>query len=147
MTLLTLARGSELHAVAYPEPQPWRALAKCRGVDLAVFFPAPSGPGGYDEARTICASCPVKADCLADALRFGMDDGFRAGLTPRQRANRRRSDKVLRGENTVTLRCELCREPFTTTRPSLTSYCSSECRNKVRVARQRRSRPLRTVAS
>lgn len=57
----------------------WRTQAACRGVDVAVFFPA-SGDL-LNEARRHCGQCPVRADCLAEALRLRDVEGFRAGMT------------------------------------------------------------------
>ena len=38
------------------------------------------------DARKICAECPVKGECLADALMTGdVEYGMRGGLTPRER--------------------------------------------------------------
>jgi hypothetical protein len=34
----------------------------------------------------VCSSCPVKAECLAEALAEEVDHGIRGGLTARARA-------------------------------------------------------------
>ena len=49
----------------------------CRGADPELFFP---GPGqSADQAKAICASCPVRAECLAlahaNGERFGVWGG------------------------------------------------------------------------
>lgn len=77
----------------------WHTEAACRGVDIKVFYPVPEARVGrppatpttstlYDEARTICNGCPVRDECLHEAMaeehgaqRFG----FRGGLTWRER--------------------------------------------------------------
>ena len=43
----------------------WREDAACRGMDTAIFFPE----RGEDHslARSICAGCPVSAECLEEA--------------------------------------------------------------------------------
>lgn len=74
----------------------WRDRAACLGVDPELFF-----PHGYSdqyapqiaEAKAVCGDCPVRAECLADALdgKPSFDtDGIRAGLDPDQRTKLRR---------------------------------------------------------
>lgn len=49
----------------------WRRHAACVDVPLAVFFPETVGRRRstlYDQARTVCSSCPVRDACLADAI-------------------------------------------------------------------------------
>ncbi len=70
----------------------WRAQAACRadGIDPDVMFPD-SNAADIEDARQICAPCPVRAECLADAMATEGDRtarnryGIRAGLTGRQR--------------------------------------------------------------
>lgn len=66
-----------------PEPESWRERAACLGAPLTVFFPEQGGSNRamYDEARSYCDRCPVIAECMADAVRTGDRDGFRAGAT------------------------------------------------------------------
>ncbi|MFC4943327.1 WhiB family transcriptional regulator [Pseudonocardia sp. GCM10023141] len=66
----------------------WRALAACRDVDPDLFFPvAESGPV-FDEqvveAKAVCASCPVRQQCLEFA-RDALSDGIAGGLTAQER--------------------------------------------------------------
>lgn len=42
------------------------------------------------KARTRCAACPVRLDCLADALQWKSDFGVWGGLTERERRALRR---------------------------------------------------------
>jgi WhiB family transcriptional regulator, redox-sensing transcriptional regulator len=67
-----------------PTDQHWREASLCAQTDAAVFFPEVGA--NATTARRICAVCPVRTDCLADALTTG-DVGFgvRGGLTPTQR--------------------------------------------------------------
>jgi WhiB family redox-sensing transcriptional regulator len=82
-----------MSAPALPEAGWWQRAA-CLDADPEVFFP-PKG-GSAQPAQMVCACCPVKRPCLAEALALpsGLDDGVRAGLTVRQRdalrARRRR---------------------------------------------------------
>jgi hypothetical protein len=54
-------------------------------VDPELFFLGKGGNAG--PAKRICAGCPVKAPCLADALALpsGLDEGIRGGLTREER--------------------------------------------------------------
>jgi WhiB family redox-sensing transcriptional regulator len=80
----------------------WRERAACRGLSPALFYPAP-GPAGRADlaaARAVCASCPVAAACLADAIRTAERLGIWGGCTPaerralRRRAERRRAGRA-----------------------------------------------------
>jgi WhiB family transcriptional regulator, redox-sensing transcriptional regulator len=62
----------------------WRDQALCAETDPEVFFPEPGESA--DKARSICAQCPVRADCLTDALaRRDVAFGVRGGLSPVER--------------------------------------------------------------
>jgi WhiB family transcriptional regulator, redox-sensing transcriptional regulator len=67
----------------------WRQRAACAapGVDPELFFPLPGQHGKAARAKRVCAGCPVKAPCLADALAMpaGLDEGIRAGTTREER--------------------------------------------------------------
>jgi WhiB family redox-sensing transcriptional regulator len=65
----------------------WRELAECAGLDTDLFFPE-RGESSY-HAKQVCAGCPVKDDCLADAMIWGERWGIRGGLSERQRRNLR----------------------------------------------------------
>lgn len=70
-----------LHAPLVPA---WHDQALCTQTDPEIWFP--HRDEFIPEVRNTCAACPVKRECLADAL--ATDDvhyGIRAGLTPRQR--------------------------------------------------------------
>jgi WhiB family redox-sensing transcriptional regulator len=62
----------------------WHFDAACRDADPALFF----GPdhealsvrlARETKARAVCAGCPVRADCLNDALRGGVTHGVWGG--------------------------------------------------------------------
>lgn len=69
----------------------WRERAACRGTDPEVFYPLPGDSGAYDDARTCCAGCSARADCLEEAmagegdLAPGGRHGMWGGFTPRER--------------------------------------------------------------
>jgi WhiB family transcriptional regulator, redox-sensing transcriptional regulator len=87
-----------------PEPLPkaavplgsWISQARCAGADLEVFFP-PRGSGKADAAKAICATCPVRRECLRYALKAPEDDGVWGGLDQAEREEiRRRRRKAAR---------------------------------------------------
>ena len=44
----------------------WRKRAACRGIDPEVFYPVSDEDA--EEAKAICAMCPVRQACLEHAL-------------------------------------------------------------------------------
>ena len=66
----------------------WRERAACCGVDPELFFPLiETGPAKLQvqEAKQICAPCPVQAMCLSWAFQHGMTDGVWGGRTEKER--------------------------------------------------------------
>lgn len=80
-------------AESYRSLESWRAGAACRGVDPNVFFPLSEEEAG--PAKAICATCPVRDQCLDYALDTRQGDGVWGGLTEveRRRLRRRRQDQ------------------------------------------------------
>jgi WhiB family redox-sensing transcriptional regulator len=66
----------------------WAEDAACRGVDPDLFFPERGG--AVDAALSTCAGCPVRAECLADALLRGERHGIWGGTSERTRRVLRR---------------------------------------------------------
>lgn len=60
----------------------WRESALCRQVDPELWFPEKGGDGGAD-AKRICASCPVQAECLEFAVLTGQRAGIWGGVNER----------------------------------------------------------------
>jgi len=101
-------RGTPGHApwgTEATEPDPWDAgrrpdvswqdKAICAGIDTLLFF----GPDGESrperqireaKAKAVCASCPVQAHCLDDALENSIKHGIWGGLNEEERARERR---------------------------------------------------------
>lgn len=74
----------------------WFEMAACRG-KTELMFPKQHKDITYiAQARAICKSCPVKAQCLEYALEFPPADmhGVWAGLTSRQLAQEQRKRKI-----------------------------------------------------
>ncbi|WP_375431789.1 WhiB family transcriptional regulator [uncultured Friedmanniella sp.] len=73
---------------AEPEPD-WRDSAACIGIDLNLFFPISTigaiAQAQIDEAKSVCAECPVRRDCLAWALAVGPEFGIFGGCTDDER--------------------------------------------------------------
>ncbi len=74
----------------------WRQDAACRGADTDVFFPVTDEEAG--PALAICATCPVREECLEFALVTRQEDGVWGGLTEteRRRLRRRRREEARR---------------------------------------------------
>jgi WhiB family redox-sensing transcriptional regulator len=71
----------------------WRSAAACRSADPDLFFPiSDSGPAREQtaQAQAICATCQVRRECLAFALRTGQTYGIWGGTTEYERAGGRR---------------------------------------------------------
>ena len=66
----------------------WTEQAACRGAGTETFYPAT--PDEEAEALSICATCPVRAQCLDYAVRNHETYGIWGGTTPEQRRRIRR---------------------------------------------------------
>jgi WhiB family redox-sensing transcriptional regulator len=77
-------------------PAGWRRRAACAapGVDPELFFPAPGQHGKAARATRVCARCPVRTACLADALATRDEYGIRGGLTPKERQRERLRERL-----------------------------------------------------
>ena len=66
----------------------WLKRAKCRGLDPELFFPVgTAGPAveQAQKAKSVCALCPVRAECLSWALESGQAYGVWGGLDEDER--------------------------------------------------------------
>ncbi|PSK96126.1 WhiB family redox-sensing transcriptional regulator [Murinocardiopsis flavida] len=61
----------------------WHEAARCRGADPGLFFPAQGG--SVRAAKRLCAACPVRRDCLAEALGSGEAYGVWGGTSEQDR--------------------------------------------------------------
>jgi WhiB family transcriptional regulator, redox-sensing transcriptional regulator len=74
----------------------WWDHAACQGRDVEFFF----APGHNPGVKQVCASCPVRRECLADALESEKADyiavgrlyGVRGGLLPVERIRMLRNE-------------------------------------------------------
>ena len=72
----------------------WQERANCLGVDPDLFFPERGA--STREAKSVCAGCEVKADCLEYALDNGEKFGIWGGLSERERRRLRRQRALAR---------------------------------------------------
>jgi WhiB family redox-sensing transcriptional regulator len=86
----------------------WTIAAACRGMDPDELFVQGAA---QNRAKTVCAACPVRTECLADALDNRVEFGVWGGMTERERRAllRKRPDvrswrKVLEGAREAYLR-------------------------------------------
>ncbi|MHB1503940.1 MAG: WhiB family transcriptional regulator [Acidimicrobiales bacterium] len=63
----------------------WRKHAACRGIDPLVFYPTSDDDADAEEAKAICAICPVRQACLEHALTSREREGVWGGTTERER--------------------------------------------------------------
>lgn len=61
----------------------WWDHAACIGTDPEAFYPEKGG--SPREAKSVCAWCPVKPECLDWALRHGEKGGIWGGLSYNER--------------------------------------------------------------
>lgn len=71
----------------------WKDKAACAGTDMQIWFPedlsGPWRPISRARAQAVCGWCPVRADCLREAMGREADReryGIWGGLTPKERA-------------------------------------------------------------
>ena len=87
---------------AVPGPASWRRRAACRHVDTELFFPIGRGSRAMTEtqqAKAICACCPVRLPCLAYALATGQVYGIWGGYDEEERRVLHRQRRKSAGGN------------------------------------------------
>lgn len=97
------------------EPIPWAARAACLGMNPELWFPERGG--GTNNAKAVCAGCPVSAECLAYAIRWDIRFGVWGGQSERARRRLARSRrgprprKILPRHGTTARYAKDCRCP------------------------------------
>jgi WhiB family redox-sensing transcriptional regulator len=74
----------------------WRSVGACLSADPDLFFPISTiGPAEQQIARakTICAGCGVRQECLEFALTHDQTYGIWGGTTPQDRQRDRRRQR------------------------------------------------------
>ncbi|CAN5767451.1 N/A [soil metagenome] len=75
------------------QPVEWQSDARCAEVDPEIFFPERGGSS--KSARSVCALCSVRLECLEYALNNKEQFGIWGGTSERER-RRLRKDRALR---------------------------------------------------
>jgi WhiB family redox-sensing transcriptional regulator len=73
----------------------WRQRGACRDEDPELFHPVgTSGPAvaQLEEAKMVCGWCPVRQECLDDAMRIGVEYGVYGGMSETERRELRSRD-------------------------------------------------------
>ena len=85
-----------MYAPPAPRPAPdslqdWTAASSCRTQDPDELFVTGAA---QNRAKAVCMGCPVRTECLADALDNRVEFGVWGGMTERERRAllRRRPD-------------------------------------------------------
>lgn len=86
---LTVIPGSEAYEDALDGPLAWQRDALCAQTDPEAFFPEKGG--STREAKSVCAACEVRAECLEYALAHDERFGIWGGLSERERRRLRRT--------------------------------------------------------
>jgi WhiB family redox-sensing transcriptional regulator len=72
----------------------WRDDAACRDTDPDLFFPVGTTGLAVDQiasAKAVCATCPVRRECLEFALFTNQDSGVWGGTSEDERRKLRRA--------------------------------------------------------
>jgi len=83
--------GLRPQVVEDDNPLSWQTDALCAQTDPEAFFPEKGG--STRDAKRICTTCEVKAQCLDYALQNDERFGIWGGLSERERRRLRRSSK------------------------------------------------------
>lgn len=78
----------ELLNLGDQEATDWMRFGLCAQTDPEAFYP--DRGENATSAKTVCAGCPVRAECLAYALEHGERFGVWGGLSERERRVLRR---------------------------------------------------------
>jgi WhiB family transcriptional regulator, redox-sensing transcriptional regulator len=72
-----------------PDDRSWRNRAECQDADPELFYS--DRAADLEEAKSWCGLCPVRRECLDDAMQMPVYDdwGVRGGLTSGQRRHMR----------------------------------------------------------
>jgi WhiB family redox-sensing transcriptional regulator len=62
--------------------QEWAAQAACKSADPDALFVQGAA---QNRAKAVCLGCPVRTECLADALDHRIEFGVWGGMTERER--------------------------------------------------------------
>lgn len=89
----------------------WKGRAACRGGDPDLFFPVGHSEAfavEIEKAKAICRQCPVRSECLTDALNGPEKYGIWGGLTEEERAKQRRRNRRTAPRRQEVKECARC---------------------------------------
>lgn len=91
--------------IAFETSQSWTAQSACRNADPDELFVSGAA---QNRAKAVCMGCPVRTECLSDALDNRVEFGVWGGMTERERRAllRRRPDVTSWRELLETARAE-----------------------------------------
>ena len=69
----------------------WQIGHACEGVKSDLFYP--TDVAGVLQAKMVCATCPVKRECLEHALKYNETFGVWGGESERERVEIKRRRK------------------------------------------------------
>ncbi len=75
----------------------WSTRAACKGLDPSIFYPPTDEEA--EEAKAICAVCPVQVECLEHAISLREKNGVWGGATERERLRIIRRRRRLRQQD------------------------------------------------
>ena len=87
----------ELLALGNPDETAWMADGLCAQTDPDAFFPDRGESPRL--AKSVCAACPVQAECAAYALEHGERFGVWGGLSEHERRIIRRRGRSAESES------------------------------------------------
>jgi len=73
---------------SFSPPAQWTGASLCSQVDPEVWFPELGG--SVKSAKRICNRCPVRPQCLDQALERDEEFGVWGGMSPRDRRSLKR---------------------------------------------------------
>jgi WhiB family redox-sensing transcriptional regulator len=77
--------SAEIINFGLAEDQSWAKWAVCARYGAAGMYPSDQDREGIAAAKANCDVCPVRAECLTEALRRGEQWGIWGGLTTDER--------------------------------------------------------------
>jgi WhiB family redox-sensing transcriptional regulator len=92
--LAVAALPAEMDPAGEEGERRWQERANCLGVDPDLFFPERGA--STREAKSVCGSCEVRAECLEYALDHAEKFGIWGGLSERERRRLRRQRALAR---------------------------------------------------
>ncbi|MFI6325098.1 WhiB family transcriptional regulator [Nonomuraea sp. NPDC050556] len=102
----------------------WQDSARCAEVDPELFFPELGDHQDALDAKRVCASCPVRFECLTQALQRREQYGVWGGMSVVER----------RAVTRLPHRCRQCSGPVL---EAGHRYCGPDCQRTARAVRRR----------